>query len=116
MQTEQNRAGEFLISEGNGDISREVVTVVAGHDMKAGTLLGKVTASGKYAPYVAGNSDGTETAVAILHGPLDTSATGLNADKAALVLTRLATVDLNMLFGHDAAGEVDLNAAMIIVR
>lgn len=31
-----------------------------------GIVLGKITATGKYAPYLAGNSDGTQTAVGIL--------------------------------------------------
>ena len=46
--TEATRAGEFLLSEANGTRSRESVTVTGG-SYPAGQVLGKVTASGKYA-------------------------------------------------------------------
>jgi hypothetical protein len=41
-------AGEFMVSEGNGRISREIITVLSGETLQAATVLGKVTASGKY--------------------------------------------------------------------
>jgi hypothetical protein len=41
-------AGEFVVSEGNGAISRETITVLSGEPLEAGAVLGKVTASGKY--------------------------------------------------------------------
>jgi len=115
MQVEKNRAGEFLISEANGTRSRATVTILAGHDIKAGTLLGKITASGKHIPYLDGASDGSQTAVAIQYRDVDTSATGLNADSDQLVIESDAEVSLNMLYGHDAAGEADLNAVGIKV-
>ncbi|MCK9985684.1 MAG: hypothetical protein AzoDbin1_02156 [Azoarcus sp.] len=44
MLTEQKRAGEFLIAEGNGSISREKVVVASGSGaLVPGTVLGKVT-------------------------------------------------------------------------
>ena len=41
-------AGEFVVSEGNGKISRETIIVLSGETLEAGAVLGKVTASGKY--------------------------------------------------------------------
>ena len=41
-------AGEFVVSEGNGKISRETITVLSGETLQAAAVLGKVTASGKY--------------------------------------------------------------------
>ena len=41
-------AGEFLVSEGNGRISRETITMLSGQNLQAAAVLGKVTASGKY--------------------------------------------------------------------
>ncbi|MGH6898651.1 MAG: head decoration protein, partial [Geminicoccaceae bacterium] len=38
-------AGEFVVSEGNGKISRETITVLSGETLQAGAVLGKVTAS-----------------------------------------------------------------------
>jgi Bacteriophage lambda head decoration protein D len=41
-------AGEFVVSEGNGSISRESITVLSGQNLVAAAVLGKITASGKY--------------------------------------------------------------------
>ena len=41
----------FILSEGEGSISRDTVVIVAGQDLLAGTVLGKITASGKYAAH-----------------------------------------------------------------
>ena len=60
--------GEFIISEANGTRSREVVTVAAAAAaLPAGTVLGKITASGKYVAYSDAASDGTETAAGVLY-------------------------------------------------
>jgi len=43
-----------------------------------GTVMGKVTASGKYKPYASGNSDGSQTPVGILTEMVDTNAADVN--------------------------------------
>ncbi|MDD9976515.1 MAG: head decoration protein [Boseongicola sp.] len=48
VMTEGQHTGEFIVSEGNGTISRETVTILNGRTLEAGAILGKVTASGKY--------------------------------------------------------------------
>lgn len=60
---------EWLISEGNGQISREAVTFTAALNTKyaSGTVLGRITATGKYVPSLNSASDGSQTAVAVLH-------------------------------------------------
>jgi hypothetical protein len=47
--TQGNQTGEFLLSEADGQLSRENVTVtVAGAvALPSGTVLGKITATGK---------------------------------------------------------------------
>jgi hypothetical protein len=41
--------GEFILSEANGQRSREAITIASGAGIiAAGTVLGKVTATGKY--------------------------------------------------------------------
>ena len=112
MVTETRKAGEFLISEGNGNISREEVTVVSGQDLVAGELVGKVTASGKYATYDNGAADGTETAAGIIYADCD--ATG--GDTLAAIVVRDAEVSSNTLTGSDANGVTDLAALNIIIR
>lgn len=52
--------GGVLLASGNGVIAK-------------GTVLGKITASGKYKPYAAANSDGSQTAVCILDNDQDTT-------------------------------------------
>lgn len=44
--TESRHAGEFLVSEANGDRSRATGTLLSGQNLSAGTVLG-VTAAGK---------------------------------------------------------------------
>lgn len=105
--------GEFLVSEGNGRISRDVITVASGSGvLTAGTVLGKITASGKFAAYNGAAADGSETAVAVLFETVDAT----SADVSALAIVRLAEVNASELIGLDVAGIADLTAATIIVR
>ena len=60
-------AGEFVVSEGNGRISRETITVLSGENLEAGAVLGKVTASGKYKALDPAATDGSEVAAGILY-------------------------------------------------
>lgn len=111
--TESIRAGEFLLAEANGSISREEIDIAASSgDMVAGTLLGKVTASGEYAPYNDGAADGTETAAAILYASVADSA----SVQSAVGVARHAEVIGSMLTGNDANGTADLAALDILVR
>lgn len=66
--TEGPRTAEYLISEANGHRARDVIKLAAGVSgtLVAGTVLGKVTASGDYNIYNPANSDGTQTVAAIL--------------------------------------------------
>lgn len=86
------RPGEFHISEANGSLSREVVTVTGGN-YGAGAVLGKITASGKYKLHDPAAADGSETAAAVLFGPVDATA----ADQPAVVIARLAEVQKSAL-------------------
>lgn len=107
------RVAEFLLSEANGERSREEITLAATTvKIEAGTVLGKVTATGHYAPYDAEATDGSETAAAILYAtkPIST------ATQAATVIVRDAEVIEELLIGSDAAGVADLAALGIIVR
>ncbi|WP_259398032.1 head decoration protein, partial [Burkholderia cepacia] len=63
---------EFLVSEGNGQISRERIVVKAGAALPAGQVLG-VTSTGEYAPYDNAANDGSEVAAAVLYAPLAAS-------------------------------------------
>lgn len=119
--TEGRHPGEFLMSEANRQRSRDNITVASGAGVIApGTVLGKVTASGKYLASAAGADDGSQTAVAVaLYG---CDATSADANIAAIV--RDAEVNGAVLTYHadrdqpaeKAAANAALAAVGIIVR
>ena len=119
--TEGRHPGEFLMSEANRQRSRGNITVASGAGIIApGTVLGKVTASGKYVASAVGASDGSQSAVAIaLYG---CDASSQDVDIAAIV--RDAEVNGNVLTYHadrdltaeKVAANADLAAVGIIVR
>jgi hypothetical protein len=80
--TETRHAGGFITWETFRDYCREVVTIATG-TLEPGTVLGKITADGKYAAHDPAAIDGTETAVAVLWGKAD--ATAADVDAVALL-------------------------------
>lgn len=119
--TETRHAGEFLISEGEGHYSREIATVLSGSGVVvAGTVLAKVTASGKYVPVVDTAADGSQTAVAVLLRGVDATSADAkgaiiarNAEVNGKTLTYSATV---VAAASQPAKNTQLAAAGIIVR
>jgi len=95
--TEGRHAGGFIVWEAARDYCREVVTIATGGAnpvLEPGAVLGKITASGKYADHDPAAVDGTETAVAVLWGKADATA----SDVEAVVLLRgPAIVNINDL-------------------
>ena len=96
MKTEQNRAGEFLLSEAERDLSRSQVTLTGGK-YKAGTVLGKVTADGKYTDLKTSGTDGNQNAAAVLYADVDASA----ADAQGVVIDLHAQVVDELLVWPD---------------
>ena len=81
--TEGKHAGGFLVWEVLRDYTRETVTIASGAgQLEPGTVLGKVTASGKFLPHAPAAADGTQTAVAICYARVD--ATAADADGVAV--------------------------------
>lgn len=113
IKTEGVRAGEILLSEANGTRSREEITLAATASvLPAGQLLGKVTASGLYAPYAPAAADGTEVVAAVLYAPVGISA----SQQRSVGIVRDAEVKRALLTGLDAAGEADMLAIGIVAR
>lgn len=112
IKHETIHAGEFLLSEGSGKISREAINVAAGAALAPGQILGLVTESGEFAPYDPTAEDGTETAACILFGPLGVS----DVTRRGRAVVRLAEVSEAHLTGLDADAEKALSAHFIIVR
>jgi hypothetical protein len=119
--TENPHAGAFLLSlDDTGNLSRDNVVIASGQGvLLPGTVLGKVTASGKYVLRDAAANDGSQTAAAILFDKTDAT----SADAKAVAVTRRAEVRISGLIwkstdnaAAQAAGLASLAAAMIIGR
>ncbi len=107
------RIAEFVLTEASGQRSREnIVVVQTGAAILSGTVLGKVTASGKYKPYANGASDGTEVAAGVLYNYLPAK----TGDSDAVGFMRDCEVMRAAMTGLDTAGETDLVAEGVIVR
>src|SRR5689334_22471340 len=52
-------AGGFLLSEANGELSRESGTLLSGQNLVAGAIVGKITVAGAGASAVSGTGNGT---------------------------------------------------------
>ena len=93
--------GDVLKYEVNPNYTREVVTLLAGRPYPVGSVLGKITASGKYTLSAAAGSDGAQTAVAVLLYAVDATladATGIVVVRGPAIVSRAglawdATVD-----------------------
>jgi hypothetical protein len=63
---EGQHKGEFIVTETEGTISRETVTLLAGQNLKAGHVLGKVSVGTATAQASSGNTgNGTISAVTV---------------------------------------------------
>ena len=94
--------GDLLKYELNANYCRETVTLKSGTNYKLGSVLGKITASGKFrlSPAAAvGGDEGAETAVAVLIEAVDATA----ADKTGLVVARGPTIVSKAALVFDAS-------------
>lgn len=96
---------EALQWEAHPLMSRQNVTIVSGSGVvEAGTVLGKITASGKYEPYDDGNSGGSNAAVAVSLYKVDAT----SADVSVTAIVRLAGIKKDALqwkSGNDATSK-----------
>ncbi|MBK6587948.1 MAG: head decoration protein [Acidobacteria bacterium] len=112
-KTEARRTGDFILSEASGTRSRDEVTIAAAAAaLEVGTVMGKITASGKYVAYDNGASDGSEVAAGVLYAAVADSA----ADQKGVIIARDAEVNASRLTGSDTAGVADLKALGVIAR
>ena len=114
----------FIVSESSGYRSRDAVTVTvpASTTYAAGTLLGKITASGKYVRHAAAAVDGSENEAGVLYETL-VNTTVSAVDSESVSFARDAEVngsELTYEVGADAAqitaSNLALKALGIIVR
>lgn len=97
--TEGRYASDWLKREADSLFSREEVVIVSGAGaVKSGTVIGKITASGKYKPVTVAASDGSQTAAGILMWNVDATA----ADATGVAILRDAiVVHQGLLYGAD---------------
>lgn len=107
------KVDEFLLSEANGFLSREEVTVtLSGTALPSGTVMSQLTATGKWVKYLDTGTTGTEVASGIL---METEP-GITGDVKAVMFVRDCEVLRAALVGLNANGEADLAAKGIRVR
>lgn len=84
-RTDGRHTAEYILSESNGNRSRDNAKLASGAGkVSASTILGKITASGKYVPHNPAANDGSQTAVAVLYANTDATA----ADASCVVTAR----------------------------
>ena len=82
--TEQPSMGDVLKYEVNPNYTREVITLLQGLPYPVGSVLGKITANGKYTLSAATGADGAQVAVAVLLYPVNATL----ADAVGIVVAR----------------------------
>ena len=89
--TQPPSMGDVLKYEVNPNYTREIVTLLEGMPYPVGSVLGKITASGKYKLATSGGSDGAQTAIAVLLYPVDATlsdATGIVVARGPAIVSR----------------------------
>lgn len=87
--TEGRYASDWLKREADSHFSREEVIIASGSGIvQTGTVVGKITASGKYAPVTVAATDGSEDAAGIVLETVNAT----SADAAAVIIARDAIV------------------------
>jgi len=107
--TQPPSMGDVLKYEVNPNYTRETVTLLAGTAYPVGSVLGRITASGKYKLATSGGSDGAQTASAVLLYAVDATL----SDAVGVVLVRGPAIVSRAALAYD--GTVD-DAAKITTK
>ncbi|MBB3995301.1 hypothetical protein GGR95_002956 [Sulfitobacter undariae] len=102
--TEGKTPGDFMLFEEDSFYSREEAIIAAGADLEPGTVLGKITVSGKYVACDHTATDGSEVASAVLYKPAPAALADVTG---AVVIARQAQVRRGGL-SFDAAFTTEL--------
>jgi hypothetical protein len=85
--------GDVLKYEVNPNYTRETITLLTGMPYPVGSVLGRITLSGKYKLATSGGSDGAQTATAVLLYAVDATladATGIVVARGPAIVSRAA--------------------------
>jgi len=104
--TEGKHTGEYLVEEVSTHLSRATGILTVGSDLETGTILGIVTATGKFVQHAHGASDGSETVAGILYDNVDAT----SAESTMVYTKRLTTVRGSSLTYSVGAAAGDITA------
>ena len=93
--TQSPTMGDVLKYSENPNYTNEAVTLLTGTSYKVGSVLGKITASGKYKLAAVGAVDGSAVAVAVLLTAADATAgdaTGVILARGPAIVSKAALV------------------------
>ncbi|MET3995837.1 hypothetical protein ABID65_007509 [Bradyrhizobium sp. S3.9.2] len=101
VKTEPQHRGEFLVSEANGSLSREVGTLSSGNVAKDGRVVKLV--AGELVPATGSNASGVsdEAIAGIIYGDHDATAADL---KGVVYIARLAEAKASAVVLHGVTG------------
>lgn len=100
-------AGGYIVEQVSDHLSIDEITLTDGK-YGAGTVLGRVSATGKYKALDPAATDGSQTAVAILFDTVDAA----SADKKGVATTNLTAVRATDLVWPDAITTAQQDAAI----
>lgn len=109
LTQDRQTTAHYIKSESNMDRSREAVVIASGAGiLKAGTVLGQITASKKYTIHDPAAEDGSETAKAVLFEGCDAT----SADVRRTITARDAEVVAEALIWVDGISDNNKNTAL----
>ncbi|MGY6709714.1 MAG: head decoration protein [Rhizobiaceae bacterium] len=109
LEQDRFNTAHYIVSEANGFRSRDVGIIASGSGvLKAGSVLGRVTASGKYVPFDPDGEDGSENAAAILYEGCDAT----ESDVRRTLTARDTEVHADVLQWADGVDDNDKTAAL----
>jgi len=119
--TQSPTMGDVLKYSENPNYTNESVTLLTGTSYKVGSVLGKITASGKYKLAAVGAVDGSAVAVAVLLTATDATAgdaTGVILARGPAIVSKAALVfDATVNDAPKTATKhAELTAALIVPR
>lgn len=118
---EKDRSFSILKYEADKNYSREVVKIAQGQNLKMGSVVGQITANGKYkeVSITENETDGSDSAVGVVLQDVDAT----EASKEGLIVARDAIViESKIIYPEEATAEQkkkilsDLEKRGIVVR
>ena len=97
--TQPPTMGDVLKYEVNPNYTRETVPLLAGTAYPVGSVLGRITASGKYKLATSGGADGAQSAAAVLLYAVDATL----ADAVGIVVVRGPAIVSRAALAYDAS-------------